>query len=633
MRRLTTGPWLGAVALAALVAAATAIGARAQGVPSIGSPAVPSAATLVRAVAESLAVPPGGTGLLRVVARVEPGWHVNANPPSEEYLVPTEVEVALPVGLTAGAPRYPAGRSLRFAFAEEPLLVYEGEFTVEVPVDAVPAAASGKLAAKGELRYQACNDQLCLAPASIEFPVVIAIDPRAASTEPEPAPLVRAAAGDGRAFSAPDQAGNQASAAAGSEATGAEVLGRRFAENPLLAFLLVFGMGLALNLTPCVYPMLSVTMALFGARTEKSVARRLPAALVYVLGIAAMYSTLGLFAAVTGTLFGALLQSPWVLIGIALLLAALALSMFGLYELQAPSSLLERLGGQSTAGLLGVFFSGLVVGIFAAPCIGPPILALLAVVAQSGSPWFGFWALFVLSLGLGAPYLALATSTGLLQRLPRSGEWMVWVKKLFGVVLLGVALFYLLLALRDEWAYWVVPVTLVAGGLYLGFFERTGGALRGFALWKRAVGVVAVVGGVLLGLSLSRQGLAWASYTPEAIGLAAAEREPVILDFTAAWCIPCKELEHVTFADPEVIRVASRFRTLRVDLTDFDSPESQALRREFGVRGVPTIVFLGAGGREVPGTRVVGFVPPEEFVRLSQKALADGFLDGAPPRR
>lgn len=614
----------GAVALAALVAAAVT-GAGAQDPPQLVTGAPPPAGDKLRVTAASLVLPPGGDGVLRVTAQVEPGWHVNANPPSEDYLIPTEVVLELPAGLTAGALRYPAGKSLRFGFSEEPLLVYDGEIVIEVPVTAAPGMATGKLVANGDLRYQACNDELCLAPASVRFPLAVTVD-AAAPSERIAGGAPPAAAGDGRAFTSAGQAGNQAGD------TRAQALGRGFAENPLLAFALVFGMGLALNLTPCVYPMLSVTLALFGSRTERSAVRRLPAALAYALGIAAMYSALGLVAALTGTLFGALLQSPWVLIGIAVLLAAMALSMFGLYELQAPSGLLEKLGGQSTAGLLGVFVSGLVVGVFAAPCIGPPIVALLAVVAQSGNPWFGFWTFFVLSLGLGAPYVVLATYTGLLQKLPRSGEWMVWVKKLFGVVLLGVALFYFLLAVRDEWSYWVVPAVLVLGGVYLGFLEKTRGG-RIFAVSRRALGVVAVAAGVWLVLSALRQGVTWEAYSPQALGVATAERQPVILDFTASWCIPCKELEHVTFADPEVVRGTANFRRLRVDLTDYDSPESAALRERFGVRGVPTVIFLGAGGQEVPETRVVGFVPPDEFARLAQRALAHGLVDTAPASR
>jgi thiol:disulfide interchange protein DsbD len=245
----------------------------------------------------------------------------------------------------------------------------------------------------------------------------------------------------------------------------------------LLAFLGIFVIGLALNLTPCVYPMLSITVSLFGARTDTHTMRVFLKALIYVLGMATMYSILGVAAALSGGLFGGLLQSPWVLTAIAVLMFGLALSMFGLYELRMPYWLTSKLGGTTTMGTIGVYLSGLVVGVFAAPCIGPPILALLALVGARGDPMFGFWTSFTLSFGLGFPYLVLGTFSGLLKKMPRSGVWMVWVKKVFGVVLIGVAFFYLGLALLPRLTVYVVPLTLFIGGrcrahVSLGIFRR-----------------------------------------------------------------------------------------------------------------------------------------------------------------
>src|SRR5204863_2129748 len=173
--------------------------------------------------------------------------------------------------------------------------------------------------------------------------------------------------------------------------------------------------------------------------------------------------------------FGGVLQSPMVQIGIGLLLAVLSLSMFGLYEFQIPPQLLSRLGGTTATSVAGTFGSGLLVGVFAAPCVGPPVVALLAVVGAKGDPWFGFLSFFVLALGLGAPYLVLGTFSNLLQTLPRSGDWMEWVKKLFGVVLLAIAAFYVLLGVAPGLVAWVVPVALVAGGGYLGFIVSRAG--------------------------------------------------------------------------------------------------------------------------------------------------------------
>jgi thiol:disulfide interchange protein DsbD len=198
----------------------------------------------------------------------------------------------------------------------------------------------------------------------------------------------------------------------------------------------------------------------------------LGAAVLTVLGIVIMYSTLGVVAALTGGLFGSALQSVWVGIALGALLIGLSLSMFGLYELQPPAWLLTRLGGTDTTSAMGLFLSGLMVGIIAAPCVGPFVVAVLALIARRGDALFGFQTMFALALGLGFPYLFLASFSNLLQRLPRSGDWMMWVKKVFGVILASVGLFYLLVAVAPDWAPWVLPAALVVGGIYLGFVDR-----------------------------------------------------------------------------------------------------------------------------------------------------------------
>src|SRR5262249_28965813 len=173
------------------------------------------------------------------------------------------------------------------------------------------------------------------------------------------------------------------------------------------------------------------------------------------------------------------------------------------------------------------------------------------------------------SLGLGAPYLVLASSSHLIQRLPRSGEWMVWMERVFGVILAGVGGFYLLLALAPRIATWIIPATLVLGGLYLGFVEPSGRGEPGFTRVKRGVGALAIRAGVFVVATPAGGGVAFADYAPEELQKAAAGRQPVLIDFAAAWCVPCHELEQTTFTDRRVIASARRFRTLKVDLTHF----------------------------------------------------------------
>lgn len=541
--------------------------------------------------------PAGDSFQAAVVLHIESGWHMQAAQPSFDYLVPTRLDLMPPSGIEVGALRYPPAKQVEFA--GDTLAVYDGETPILFSVTVSPDLAPGRYAVEGKLTLQACDDQVCLAPSTLA--VTIPVDVVAAGTSVSPANAEWFAA-----FATADPA----------TPSPADELNRLFGGRSLaLTLLAMFLTGLALNLTPCVYPMLSVTVSIFGGQRDTRTVRVFFKALVYVLGMATMYSLLGLLAALTGSMFGGLMQNPWTLAAIGLLLAAMALSMFGLYEFHPPAGLLNRLGGATTAGIVGVYFSGLLVGVFAAPCIGPPIIALLTVVGARGDPWFGFGAFFVLSMGLGAPYLVLGTFSGLLQRLPKSGTWMVWVKKVFGVVLLGVGAFYLALGFLPEVIHWIPLAAAIAGGLYLGFIERTGNEKWGFRRIKWALGAVAVLYGVWQAVAMPRAELEWQAYRPELLAAAAAEAKPVVLDFYADWCIPCHELDRRTFSHPDVIAALSGYVRLKVDMTRDDNTVSRTAAERFDVQGVPTIVFLDASGRERKESRVVGFLSPDDFLQ------------------
>ncbi len=589
----------------------------------------PPASELVRVhPIPPVTIAPGATIEVTITFDVLPTWHINANRPNEDFLVPSVLALPAAPGVRPGAPRYPAAHQVTLSFSETPLAVYEGTATIVLPLSAAADATPGPRTIAGTLRFQGCNDQVCLPPASVpvRFAVTVAGEvPAGGAVDSSASELAPVAPADTTlapiaGFETGPPPGGVAPARAAPAAD--NLVGRWFDERGTgLAFLFIFLMGLALNLTPCVYPMMGVTVSLFGGAAASASSgslrgnlRALPRAIVYVLGIALMYSTLGVIAALTGGLFGGWLASPWVLGGIGLLLLALSLSMFGFYEIQAPSGLLSKLGGATGAGYVGTFIAGLMVGVFAAPCIGAPIIALLAHVGAKGDPIFGFQAFFVLSLGLGLPYLVLAVFSGLMTRLPRSGSWMDWVKHLFGVILLAVALFYLTLAIAPKHVGWVVPAALGLGGLYLGFLEPTGRDRPAFRRFKWAVGVAAIVASVLIVFRPAAPALEFAAFDDAALATARTSGTPVMIDFAAEWCVPCHELEEITFTDPAVVRVASGFVRMKVDLTRFDSPESEALRERFAIAGVPTIVFLGADGNEVAAARVVGFMRPEPFL-------------------
>lgn len=543
-------------------------------------------------------VSPGQKVDAKVVLEIQGGWHVNAHIPTFKYLLGTDFKLTPKEGIDVVETRYPEAKKLRFAFSPDILDVYSDRVEIVTVLKILENATTGKQSIAGKLRIQACNDQVCLAPSTVDVEI--------------PFEVVRTAASADGSTTEISSTNNVVEVSSLNN----QVSSLFEMKGALLGFLGIFLIGLALNLTPCVYPMLSVTVSLFGSQTDANMGRVFLKASTYVLGMATMYSVLGVVAAMTGGLFGSLLQSPWVLGGIAVLLFALAFSMFGMYELQMPSMLVDRLGRASTSGgtaTLAIYFSGLAVGVFAAPCIGPPIIALLAYVGAKGSVAFGFWAFFILSLGLGSPYLLLGTFSGLLRMLPKSGVWMVWVKKVFGVLLLAVGLFYLGLALFPKLSIYVLPVTLLAGGVYLGFLEKSGKGRKIFQRIQWTIGAAAVVLAMVTFLSLRKPEIRWQPYSSEKLQQARLQNRPAMMDFYADWCIPCLELDHRTFTDPQVIEASERFVKLKVDLTHFDSQDAQQLQQQFKIMGVPTILFLGSDGRETD--RVTGFLPPDEFLQ------------------
>jgi len=503
-------------------------------------------------------------------------------------------------GLVFLDPLYAEGHMVNFEFAEAPLRVYEGRLVTGVPFRVAPDARSGPITLKGTLTYQACSDTICLPPADVPFEVELMV----------------AAPGEAVAPLYPElfaPLSEQAPAAMGATAADAGHAG--FAGASLLVFGLIYLGGLALNLTPCVFPLIPITIAFFGGQAKRSTWGTLGLSSLYVLGMSATYSTLGVVTALSGRLFGAALQNPWVLGGVALTMVGLALSQFGLYEFRLPGTA----GLSSRRGAFGAFFMGLIVGLVAAPCIGPFVVALLATVAREGDPVLGFWKFFALSLGLGTPFLFLGAFSGSFARLPRAGMWMEGVKHIFGLVLLVMAAYFLGQALPAPLGTWLMPGAMAATALWLLLGERSHGAA-----WFTSVRVALAALGIVFAAWWiwpdSSERILFAPYNAEAVTAARAAGKPILLDFTADWCVPCREFENYVFNDPAVVSESRHFVNLQADLTRSSSPEVLALIAEFDIFGPPTIVFLDKNGRERDDLRTVGYVGPGEFLKRMQTA-------------
>ncbi len=549
--------------------------------------------------------PAAGTeATLEIVISIEPGWHINSNAPLDPYLIPTEVRLDLPSGWTGGPPVFPPHRLATFAFSEEPLAVFEHDVTVSVPVHRDSGAAATSLV-HGAVVAQACNDTTCLAPVTVAFaaPTGIAGAPDLAGPPAGTAPPPL------ESYETPE--------------TAAGGLGGSFIRAGLLLQIgLVFLAGLALNLTPCVYPLIPITVGFFLAQKEASRRRTWMLAGVYVLGMSVTYSILGVVAALTGQLFGAALQSPWVVGVIVAILLILASSMFGLWELRVPGWATRVSGARS--GLAGALVMGLVVGLVAAPCIGPFVLGLLTYVGRQQNVLLGFVLFFTLSLGLGLPYLFLAVFSGAMDRLPSSGAWMIGIRNFFGVLLVGLAAYFVRPFLPEPLGDRMLAAVLVLGGLYLLVVARPGHEQAAVDRVMRLVSAGVLVAGVLMFPTAAPPAgveLEWQPYDQTAVDQALASDTPVVLDFYADWCAPCKELEEKTFSDPAVAARLADFRRFKVNLTRNDSTTDQ-VRRRFGVAGVPTIAFFD-GGVEVAGARLTGFEPPSAFLHRLDRVARD----------
>jgi thiol:disulfide interchange protein DsbD len=396
------------------------------------------------------------------------------------------------------------------------------------------------------------------------------------------------------------------------------------------AFLSVFVGGVLTSLTPCVYPMISITLAIFGARGQGGEkvprGRALLLALVYVEGMAVMYTALGVSFGLAGKAFGTFMASPWVMLPVAGLLLVMAASMFGAFEMALPVSLQTRLSQVGGKGFGGAFIMGLVGGIIAAPCTGPVLASILAYVATTRSVAVGGSLLFVYAHGMGVLFFLLAAFA---VSLPRSGSWMETVKSLFGVVMVVAALYFL----RNVWpalarfgngtalfaglSAALILLGLIAGGLHLSFHDEGAGKRA-----RKLGGVVALIAGgfgmvawVLAPKAHAEaHALTWVEGEKPGLAQRSAEHKPALLDFFADWCLPCRELELKTFHDPAVARELQRFTLIKIDMTSDDDPEVVAVGKRYGADTLPTVLLMDREGKVAH--KIDRYMPPDELLPL-----------------
>ena len=520
------------------------------------------------------------------------------------YRERTSFSVEASEGIRAAEPIYPQPESNKDPTDGEIKAVYVGTVKYRIPLAIAGNAPLGKSALKVTAKYQGCSQTLCYFPQQKTFPLELEI------TKGTGVAASVASVGTPAATSTPNRTPNEVEA--------------WLARGTWAAFFLVFAAGFLTSFTPCVYPLIPITVTIFGAREVKSQWQGFLLAATYVLGMAVMYSALGFAAARSGAVFGQVMSNPWIIGGVAVLFAAMGASMLGAFELQLPSSWQTRLSTVGGRGFGSAFLMGLVGGIIAAPCTGPVLAAILAYVAVSGNPFFGFSLLFVFSLGLGVLFMVIGTFSGAIARLPKSGRWMESVKSVFGILLFAFALYFL----KDVVRMLRAPLSFSVG-TYVGvlFFFLVGCALGGIHLSfhasdrgqkaRKSAGVVLCTVALYVGIgsmtAVKASELNWDPDLSHGLSVARAEKKPALIDFSADWCVVCKEIEAFTFSKPEVQRALRRFVLIRVDLTDADAKNAK-IQDEYRIAGLPLIVFQDSQGTSLPNKRITGFISTEQLL-------------------
>ncbi len=534
---------------------------------------------------------PGDRSIVAVAFTIAPDHYL--------YAAKTTVAPGETAGLSFGDPVKPAGKEKSDPFMGT-VAAYEGTVVIEVPVFAAPDARAGPREIPIEVGYQGCAREMCFLPETktLRINLEIAAAGAAATAEAPPpeadaSPFARAAA--------------------------------RFGVFGVLAA--AFLWGVLASLTPCVYPMIPVTVSVIGAGSGGRPLRGFGLSVLYVLGMSLAYAALGVAAAWTGGLFGAWAGHPAVRIGAAALFVVLALGMFDVIYIQMPAGLSTRLGGARGAGAAGAFLTGIASGVVVGPCVGPLLVAVLVYVAGLGSKFMGFLIMWTFSLGMGLLFLVVGTFSGALAGLPKSGAWMVRLKHLFGVLLLAAALYYLQPVLRHG-TFWLALGGLLTGlGVFAGAFDPLTADAGGRRRVMKSIGIILVVLGAVyvarfalddrpgtpIRTASSGGGIVWLRNEPAALDQARTRGKPVMIDFRADWCSACRRMEAETFPDPVVVRLAENFVSLKIDSTDPSDPRVKALHEKYGVVGLPTLVFLDSRGRMLTNRTITEFIGPGDL--------------------
>lgn len=576
-------------------------------------------------------IAPGEVISLALRITMAPEWHINSALPLQDYLIPTRLRLTLPGGLTAGTIDYPAGRTI--PLLGEDMSVYESGDVIRVALAVAPDAVLGPREVRGTLEYQGCNDVSCLAPAEAELTWTFNVSSASG-------PLLNAevfAAPSTRAQTSPSP---PVAATVPQTASDLERLVERYGGwGYALALLLAFGTGLLLSFSPCTYPMIPITVSIFAGQA-RGMGRGFFLSVLYVLTMAILYGIMGAIVATIGGVFGAWLAHPVVVGVIAAVFIIFALSMFGLYELQVPAALRNKMAGKGSDGVGGAIVLGAIAALVISPCVGPFVAGIMLYIATTGSTILGFAILFTFAIGLGTLFVLIGTFSSAIQALPNAGVWMESVKKFFGFVLLLMALYFARTLISTELTALLAAFLFLAAGVFGGGFDRLTTEATFFPRLKKAFGVVCTILGIYLlagylltsgfiwpplrvgTASLSGSGhaekIAWLTDMDTGLTRARDSGRPALIDTWATWCANCYKLDANTWSDDQVATESRRFVAMKLQLEKSDDPETRRFLEFFGLKqySLPTVLLLDSQGRVQDV--IQGYVGPNEMLRRMQ---------------
>lgn len=567
-------------------------------------------------------VQPGSQFQIAIVVEIDKGWHINANPAGENLIA---TEVLLPEdapNVTFGEVVYPAGEVMNLAsLGLVPL--YHDTITIGLEADLLQTAPIQPQTLTFKLRYQACNDDVCLLPEELSVTVPLTVVGMEAIVQP-----INDAIFASIAFGTSSGSGEDEGA-----------LSRAIAGGQLwLAFLIVFAGGVLTSLTPCVYPLIPITVSILGVDESAGFLKSLLLAVVYVLGIVITYSILGVAVASTGAVFGQVMANPWVIGSISLILVTLGMSMLGAFEFRLPYAIQNRLNTVGGAGYAGAFAMGTVAGVIAAPCTGPALAVVLTYIAATGSLFLGFWLMFTYAFGMGMLFIGYAVGMGLvfmgvrsfsgvLAALPRSGGWMYVLENLLGISVITLALYFLKdvvepfqAFLQNSPQFFAIAGGFIIVGLWLSKLNERFNSIPRPMQIRKACGVLLTVLGAYMVVGGLQQPagpqLDWVDTETAGLEIAKREDKLVMLDFYASWCAACNELDHKTYADPGVAAKLDNYVNVKLDFTR-SSETTKALTEKYQIPGLPVVIFMDAEGTILK--RFTGFVGPEEMLAILEE--------------